>query len=202
MQKQSVVNNTQRKAVVPVKPRRNIQQKAATLQPDSSKPTTFGERKQNFKEQYNWNVVFPTTSIHENSILYRETALRNSLHNKWKVMSEKMVTMGSSNLCNDFGGSTKELSPRKLNNAKLLLEQKHAKSEISLNQLKNEETKAQTSVLLNMIGLPFNWKSRMLTSRTNNSNSSNSEKNKKRPNLLTNFWKKKRIGDALTCNKR
>ena len=71
------MNNTQRKAVVPVKPKRNIQQKAATLQPDSSRPTTFGERKKNFEEHYNWNVVFPQTSIHENSILYRETALRN-----------------------------------------------------------------------------------------------------------------------------
>lgn len=188
---------------MPAKPKRNIQQKASTLQPDqSTKPVTFGERKQNFQDYYNWNVVFPPTTIHENSILYRETALNNSFRNKWKLMSEKMMTMGS-NLGNDFGGSTKELSPRKIKNAKLLLEQKHAKSEISLNQIKNDDTKAQTSVLLNMIGLPFNWRSRMLMNKnSNNKNGSNSEKTKKRPNLLTNFWKKKRIGDALTCNKR
>lgn len=134
--------------------------------------------------------------------MYRDTALNNSFRNKWKLVSEKMMTMGS-NLGNDFGGSTKELSPRKINNAKLLLEQKHAKSEISLNQIKDEETKAQTSYLLNMIGLPFNWKSRMLMNRNSGrNNNSSSEKTKKRPNLLTNFWRRKRIGDTLTCNKR
>lgn len=110
-------------------------------------------------------------------------------------MSEKIMTMGGrGHLGNDFGGSTKELSPRKtVKNATLLYDNKHAKSEISLNQIKDENK----SSLLNMIAMPFNWKSRMLVNRNE------AKKATSKPNLLTNFWKKKRVGGAgLSCNKR
>jgi hypothetical protein len=111
-------------------------------------------------------------------------------------MSEKIMTMGGrGHLGNDFGGSTKELSPRKtVKNATLLYDNKHAKSEISLNQIKDENK----STLLNMIAMPFNWKSRMLMNRNEVKKTATTK-----PNLLTNFWKKKRVGGAgLSCNKR
>lgn len=142
-------------------------------------------------------MVFPQTTIHKNSILYRETALNTSYRNQLKFMSEKIMTMGGrGHLGNDFGGSTKELSPRKIvKNATLLYDDKHSKSEISLNQIKDENK----STLLNMIAMPFNWKSRMLMSRNNEVKKNSAGKSS---NMLTNFWRKKRIGVGLTCNKR
>lgn len=107
------------------------------------------------------------------------------------------MTMGRGNFGNDFGGSNKELSPRKVKEKNLLLSIKLTKSEISLNQIKDESTRASraSSTLLNMIGMPFNWKSRMLTKRMDDK--------KKSTNMLTNFWRKKRIGiSGFACNKR
>ena len=163
----------------------------------SEKSKTIGSVNigQNSKqEHYNWNVVFPQTTIHRNSILYRETALNTSYRNQLRIMSEKIMTMGGrGHLGNDFGGSTKELSPRKaVKNATLLYDDKHSKSEISLDQIKGENKVS----LLNMIAMPFNWKSRMLM------NKGEVKKSSPKANLLTNFWRKKRVGVGLTCNKR
>lgn len=105
-----------------------------------------------------------------------------------------MMTMGGrGELGNDFGGSTKELSPRK-RKTNTLLDYKQTRSEISLNQcIKDEESKGtKSSSLLNLIAIPFNWRSRALTSKNE------INKDKKRANMLTNLFKKKRI----MCNKR
>lgn len=185
-----MVKNTQtiRKQQPPPKPKRNSIQRALVTE----KAKTIGSQKK-LTENYNWNVVFPQTQIHQNSILYRDAAQNASYRNKLQIMSEKIMTMGGrGQLGNEFGGSTKELSPRKtVKNSSLLYDNKHAKSEISLNQIKDENK----STLLNMIAMPFNWKSRMLMSR-------NEVKKTAKPNMLTNFWRKKRIGDGYTCNKR
>jgi len=106
-----------------------------------------------------------------------------------------MTMGGRGHLGNDFGGSTKELSPRKVvKNVTLLFDDKHSKSEISLNQIKDENK----SSLLNMIAMPFNWKSRMLMSRNNEVKKSSAGKT----SMLTNFWRKRRVGVGFTCNKR
>lgn len=192
MQVKSPTKNTQRKQQPPPKPKRNnIQQKSKTLNDIQKKSSAH------HNYNYNWNVVFPQTQIHQNSILYRDAAQNASYRKKLQIMSEKIMTMGGrGHLGNDFGGSTKELSPRKtVKNATLLYDNKHAKSEISLNQIKDENK----SSLLNMIAMPFNWKSRMLMNRNEVKKTATSK-----PNLLTNFWKKKRVGGTagLTCNKR
>lgn len=99
---------------------------------------------------------------------------------------------GRGQLGSDFGGSTKELSPRK-KNRNTLLDFKFTKSEVSLNYIKDEQIKPKiSSSLLNLIAIPFNWRSRQLT------NISDNRKDKKKTNMLTNLFKKKRI----MCNKR
>ena len=170
----------------------------ATLPPDTSHLKTFADHKKILNDYYNWNVVFPATTIHTNSILYRDAEQKESYREELKRMSEKVMTMGSHGylLKSEFGGSNKELSPRKVNMHKsLLYDSNITKSEISLNQMKSEEAR-NSSTLLNMIGIPFNWKSRMLTRKNSDRN------NKKKPNMLTNFWKKKRNGVGYACNKR
>lgn len=104
-----------------------------------------------------------------------------------------MMTMGGrGQLGNDFGGSTKELSPRKMKSITLMNE-KLAKSEISLNCIKDEQSSGKvTSSLLNLIAIPFNWRSRQLT------NKSGSSRDKKKTNMLMNLFGKKRV----MCNKR
>lgn len=104
------------------------------------------------------------------------------------------MTMGGRGglLGNDFGGSTKELSPRK-RKKNALEDFKLAKSEISLNRIKDGESSGKiSSSLLNMIAMPFNWRSRQLT------NKSEINKDKKKTNMLMNLFKKKRV----MCNKR
>jgi hypothetical protein len=107
-------------------------------------------------------------------------------------MSEKMMTMGGrGQLGNDFGGSTKELSPRKIK-SNTFINDKHAKSEISLNCIKDERSGGKvSSSLLNLIAIPFNWRSRQLATK------SEGTREKKR-NMLMNLFKKNRI----TCNKQ
>lgn len=101
-----------------------------------------------------------------------------------------MMTMGGrGQLGNDFGGSTKELSPRKMN-SRTLGDLKMTKSEISLDCIKDD--RKISSSLLNLIAIPFNWRSRQLVNRSENS------KDKKKPSMLTNLFKKKRI----MCNER
>lgn len=158
---------------------------------DSKK--TFATQKKLLNEYYNWNVDFPSTTIHQNSILFRDAAQNESFRNKLKIMSEKMMTMGGrGQLGNDFGGSTKELSPRKKNRS-TLLNYKFAKSEVSLSRIKDEQSSSTiSSSLLNLIAIPFNWRSRQLTNR------GDSNRDKKKSNMLTNLFKKKRI----MCNKR
>lgn len=103
-----------------------------------------------------------------------------------------MATMGGrGQLGNAFGGSTKELSPRKTK-ANTLLDHKLARSEISLNCIKDEQSSGKiSSSLLNLIAIPFNWKSRQLANKSES-------KDKKKTNMLTNLFKKRRI----MCNKR
>jgi hypothetical protein len=188
-QPQTVVKNTQHRASEPSKPKPS--QRKVVTEPDKKK--TFANQKKLLNEYYNWNVVFPSTTIHQNSILFRDAAQNESFRKKLQVMSEKIMTMGGrGHLGNDFGGSTKELSPRK-QKSNTISEMKLAKSEISLNCIQNEQSKGGvSSSLLNLIGIPFNWKSRQLTSKSDNS------RDKKKPNMLTNLFKKKRI----MCNKR
>lgn len=163
-----------------------------TKQPYQSKPKTFASQKKLLNEYYNWNVEFPSTTIHENSILFRDAAQNESFRNKLKIMNKRMMTMGGrGQLGNDFGGSTKELSPRKTK-ANTLLDLKQARSEISLNCIKDEQASGKiSSSLLNLITNPFNWRPRQLANKSEN-------KDKKKTNMLTNLFKKKRI----MCNKR
>jgi hypothetical protein len=182
------VNNTQHRTLT-TKPKPS-QRKLVT---ESRKEKTFASQKKLLNEYYNWNVDFPATTIHQNSILYRDAAQNESFRKKLKVMSEKIMTMGGrGHLGNDFGGSTKELSPRK-KNCNTLSDLKLAKSEISLNCIQNEQSSGKiSSSLLNLIGIPFNWRSRQLMSKSDNN------KDKKKSNMLTNLFKKKRI----MCNTR
>lgn len=108
-------------------------------------------------------------------------------------MSEKMMTLGGRGaLGNDFGGSTKELSPRKVK-ANTLLDYKLTKSEVSLNLIQSEQSNSKfSSSLLNLIAMPFNWRSRQMANR------SECNKDKRKPNMLMNLFKKKRI----MCNER
>lgn len=165
-----------------------------TLPQNKAKPVidsrkTFATQKKLLNEYYNWNVDFPSTTIHQNSILFRDAAQNESYRNKLKIMSEKMMTMGGRRqLGNEFGGSTKDLSPRKRN---LLLDHKFAKSEINLNSIKNEQSKVSSS-LLNLIALPFNWRSRQLANKCDKG------KDKQKTNMLINLFRKKRI----MCNER
>jgi hypothetical protein len=189
--------------VAPQKPKRTSLGQRSTLPPDTSKLKTFADHKKLLSDYYNWNVVFPATAIHENSILYRDAAQKESYRQDLRRMSEKIVTMGGrGHLGSDFGGSTKDLSPRKVKNKSLLFDNKLTKSELSLNQIKDVNGgggsgSRDSSTLLNMIGLPFNWKSRMLTSKSNDTGSK-----KKSSNVLTNFWRRKRNEVGYTCNKR
>ena len=178
---QTVLKNTQQRTLAATNPK---------LFRETKK--TFATQKKLINEYYNWNVDFPSTTIHENSILFRDAAQNKSYRNKLRIMSEKMMTMGGrGQLGNDFGGSTKELSPRKKNQT--LLDYKFAKSEVSLNYIKDEQSRSKTSSsLLNLIAMSFNWRSRQLTNR------SDSRRDKKKTNMLTNLFKKKRI----MCNKR
>jgi hypothetical protein len=186
------VENTQRKQQAPPKPKRNQR----LLETESNKIKTFASQKKLLNEYYNWDVVFPATTIHQNSILYRDDAQNQSYRNKLKIMSEKMATMGGrGQLGNDFGGSTKELSPRKMKS--VTLDTKLTKSEISLNLIKDADSAKVSSSLLNMIGIPFNWKSRMLSNRVEAN-----QQQKKKTNLLTNFWRKRRNEVGILCNER
>lgn len=109
-------------------------------------------------------------------------------------MSDKMMTLGGRGalLGNDFGGSTKELSPRKVK-ANTLLDYKLTKSEVSLNFIQNEQSSSKfSSSLLNLIAMPFKWRSRQMANRSEHN------KDKKKPNVLMNLFKKKRI----MCNER
>lgn len=182
------MKNTQLRAPAPRKPKPSPRK----LLTEPKK--TFANQKKLLNEYYNWNVDFPATTIHQNSILFRDAAQNESFRNKLKVMSEKIMTMGGrGHLGNDFGGSTKELSPRKVK-SNTLFNPNLARSEISLNYIKDEPSSGKiSSSLLNLIGIPFNWRSRQLTSRSENNN-----KDKKKTNMLTNLFKKKRI----ECNKR
>lgn len=154
---------------------------------------TFATQKKLLNEYYNWNVDFPATTINQNSILFRDAAQNESFRKKLKVMSEKMMTLGGRGaLGNDFGGSTKELSPRKAR-TNTLLDYKLTKSEISLNCIQNEQTSGKfSSSLLNLIAMPFNWRSRQMAHRSENN------KDKRKPNMLMNLFKKRRI----MCNER
>lgn len=172
----------------------NKKKRQAPKAPDPLARKTFATQKKLLNEYYNWNVDFPSTTIHQNSILFRDAAQNESYRRKLKVMSEKMMTMGGrGQLGNDFGGSTKELSPRKRKNNSLL-DYKLARSEISLNCIKDDAASGGkiSSSLLNLIAIPFNWRSRQLTNKSENS------KDKKKPNMLMNLFKKKRV----MCNKR
>lgn len=186
------IRNTQTvKKQPPPKPKRNSIQKV------TEKSTKTTESKKSSPQHYNWNVNFPQTQIHQNSILYRDAAQNASYRKKLQLMSEKIMMMGGRGklLGNTFGGSSKDLSPRKtVKNATLLYDNKHAKSELSLNQIKDVKSKSTT--LLNMIAMPFNWKSRMLMSRHE------TKKSEKSSNLLTNFWRKIRVGNEPQCNIR
>lgn len=103
-----------------------------------------------------------------------------------------MTIGGRGHLGNEFGGSTRELSPRK-KKANTLLDLKQARSEISLDCIKDEQSRGKiSSSFLNLIGIPFNWRSRQMA------NKSESKDKKKTTNMLTNLFKKKRI----MCNKR
>ncbi|KAG5671637.1 hypothetical protein PVAND_001828 [Polypedilum vanderplanki] len=203
---ESVVKNTQRTSVVsdlvpPVKPKRTSINQRATLPPDTSKLKTFADHKKLLNDYYNWNVVFPPTTIHENSILYRDAAQKESYRDGLRRMSMKVMTMGGGQLGSDFGGSNKDLSPRKMKNKSLLYSEKLTKSELSLNQIKHNEINSNnnrgSSSLLNMIGMPFNWKSRMLMSKSNDTVTK-----KKSSNVFTNFLKRKRNGIGYVCNER
>lgn len=156
-------------------------------------PKTFATQKKLLNEYYNWNVEFPSTTIHHNSILFRDDAQNESFRNKLKIMNKKMMTIGGrGHLGNEFGGSTRELSPRK-KKANTLLDLKQARSEISLDCIKDEQSRGKiSSSFLNLIGIPFNWRSRQMA------NKSESKDKKKTTNMLTNLFKKKRI----MCNKR
>lgn len=136
---------------------------------------------------------FPSTKIHENSILFRDDAQMESFRRKLRIMGEKSMTMGRVNLGNTFGGSCKELSPSKMKN-KTLLDNKLAKSELSLNDVQKSSVKNISSSLLNLIAMPFNFKSRSIASQQNN-------RDKKKTNVLTNLWRKKR-NDGLVCTKK
>lgn len=180
------MKNTQQRT--PTKPKPSQR----TLVTDPKNPKTFATQKKLLNEYYNWNVDFPSTTIHQNSILFRDAAQNESFRKKLRIMSDKMMTMGGrGQLGNDFGGSTKELSPRKRKN-NTLFDPKLSRSEISINYIKDEQSSGKiSSSLLNLIGIPFNWRSRQLTNRSVN-------KDKKKANMLTNLFKKKRI----MCNKR
>lgn len=185
------MKNTQPRTSTPTKPKPS--QKAQLTQP---KTKTFATQKKLLNEYYNWNLDFPSTTIHQNSILYRDAAQNESFRKKLRVMSDKMMTMGGrGQLGNDFGGSTKELSPRKVNTLGVTsMDHKLARSEISLNQIKSEQSSGTiSSSLLNLIAHPFNWRSRQMTNKSDNVRG-----DKKRPNMLSNLFKKKRI----MCNER
>jgi hypothetical protein len=180
------VKNTPLSISIPTKPK----PKQRTLGTEPKK--TFATQKKLLNEYYNWNVDFPSTTIHQNSILYRDAAQNESFRKKLKVMSERMMTMGGrGQLGNDFGGSTKELSPRKMK-SNSLMDCKLTKSEVSLHFIKNEQSSAKvSSSLLNLIALPFNWRSRQLANKSEN-------RDKRKPNMLMNLFKKKRV----MCNER
>lgn len=185
---QTIEKNTQQ----PTK--KFFKKRPAPKAPEPQTRKTFATQKKLLNEYYNWNVDFPSTTIHQNSILFRDAAQNESYRRKLKVMSEKMMTMGGrGQLGNDFGGSTKELSPRKRKNNSLL-DYKLTRSEISLNAIKDDAASGGkiSSSLLNLIAIPFNWRSRQLTNKSENS------KDKKKPNMLMNLFKKKRV----MCNKR
>ncbi|CRK88356.1 CLUMA_CG002133, isoform A [Clunio marinus] len=169
-----------------------LSQKAPVIEPKNTK--TFATQKKLLNEYYNWDVVFPSTTIHRNSILYRDAAQNESFRKKLKIMSDKMMTMGGrGQLGNDFGGSTKELSPRKVNSNTLLNDSKLARSEISLEFIKNERSSGKlSSSLINLITMPFSWRSRQVT------NKSEINKDKKKPNMLMNLFKKRRV----MCNEK
>lgn len=147
---------------------------------------TFATQKKLLNEYYNWNVEFPSTTIHQNSILYREAALQESFRRKLRIMSDRMMTLGGKM---EFGGSNMELSPRK-RGCTTLNDLKSAKSEISLDQMRNESAAKLSSSLFNLLAAPFTWTTRQFANK--------SDKEKKKANILTNLFKKKRI----MCNKR
>lgn len=184
-----VVKNTQNTVQTLSQPKRDQRR----LQTEPKKPKTFATQKKLLKEYYNWNVDFPSTKIHENSILFRDDAQMESFRRKLRIMGEKSMTMGRVNLGNTFGGSCKELSPSKIKN-KTLLDNKLAKSELSLNDVQKSSVKNISSSLLNLIAMPFNFKSRTMASQRHN-------RDKKKNNMLTNLWRKKR-NDGLVCTKK
>lgn len=174
-----------------VAPRTKQNQRVSEIE---SKKKTFASQKKLLNDYYNWNVDFPATTIHQNSILYRDAAQNESFRKKLKIMSEKMMTIGGrGQLGNDFGGSTRELSPRKTK-ANTLLDSKLTRSEISLKTCVNDEPSSSkiSSSLLNLIAIPFNWRSRQLANKRDNS------RDKRKANMLMNLFKKKRV----MCNKR
>lgn len=183
-----VAKNTPKRAAAPQKPKTPLKEPEI----NQRKIKTFATQKKLLNEYYNWNVDFPSTTIHQNSILFRDAAQNESFRKKLQMLNKRMMTMGGrGHLGNDFGGSTKELSPRKTK-ANTLLDLKQARSEISLNCIKDEQSSGKiSSSLLNLIAIPFNWRSRQLANKNEN-------KDKKKTNMLTNLFKKRRI----MCNKR
>lgn len=153
-------------------------------------PKTFASQKKLLNDYYNWNVDFPSTTIHQNSILYRDSALNESFRRKLQIMSDRMMTLGAKR---EFGGSNMELSPRKFG-CMTLSDLKTAKSEISLNQMRDESAAKLSSSLFNLLTAPFSWTTRQFA----NKNRSSDDKENPKPNILMNLFRKKRI----MCNSR
>lgn len=185
----AVVRHTQNTVQTLSQPKRDQRR----LYTEPKKAKTFATQKKLLKEYYNWNVDFPSTKIHENSILFRDDAQMESFRRKLRIMGEKSMTMGRANLGSNFGGSCKELSPSKMK-SKTLLDCKLAKSELSLNDVQKSSVRNISSSLLNLIAMPFNFKSRTMASQRSN-------RDKKRNNVLTNLWRRKR-NDGLVCTKK
>lgn len=105
-------------------------------------------------------------------------------------MSDRMMTLGGAM---EFGGSNKELSPRKFRGCTTLNDLKTAKSEISLDQMRNESAAKLSTSLYYMLTAPFNWTTRQFANRNRSS-----DKETTKPNILMNLFRKKRI----ECNSR
>lgn len=116
------------------------------------KSKTFAAQKQLLKESYyDWCLSFPSTAIHENSIMFRDGDQNRSFRRKQELLNQKL-TKGRT----QFSGSCQDLSPKK---GKIsTLSRKLTRSEYNLKEMDEKELGKSPS-LLNIIGKPFGLKS-------------------------------------------
>lgn len=173
-----------------VKGKQEIRQENSTNGINSinkNRAKTFSTQKQLLQEKYNWEVEFPSTAIHSNSIMYRDTEQNRSFKIKLRTINDRVMLGNRLTKEKSFGGSCNNLAVNKVKQG-VWFDKKLAKSDqsiVDLNDGRRGSVKNSKS-LLNLLSFPFNSANR---GKNNNNSMGNLEPSWKRK--IVNFWRRK-----------